>query len=68
MVAGDGVESQTTMDFSKTGRTEMQRSAISFIEMIRTIHEAVEVDAVADSKSVTGFVGDHLHGLSLIHI
>ena len=34
LVANDGVEFESPMDFSKAGGTKMERGAISFIEMV----------------------------------
>ena len=55
-VALEDIKADAPLQFAQTDRAQMQRTSIAFSQMIRTIHQAIEIHAVGEAEHVTGFV------------
>lgn len=59
-IASKHVESDAPLQLSQADGTKMQRSAVTFGQMIGAIHQAVKIRAVSEAKHMAGFVRKHL--------
>ena len=58
-IAGNGIEANAGIQLAKIHRAEVQRARVTLLNVVRTIHQAAEVDAVRDAE-LAGFMGQHL--------
>lgn len=59
-VACHGVELDVEVKFSQANGAQVLRLDVGFVEIIGTIHQTIEIDAVIEAEHVAGFVGQDL--------
>src|SRR5438876_10414842 len=58
-VAFEHIEADIPLQFPQADGTEMQRPAIALGQMIRAVHQAVEVRTMREAKHVAGLMCEH---------
>jgi len=58
-VTCDHVEADAPLQLAQTNGTEMQRTTIAFSQVIRAVHEAIEINAMGEPEHVTGLMREH---------
>src|SRR6266496_2615070 len=55
------IEAHAELELAQAHRTKVQRASVTFLQMIRPIHQTTEIDTVCQPEHVAGFVRQHLH-------
>ena len=59
-VAPADIEANAVMKLPQIHRTQVERPPVALLQMIGSVHQAVEVDTVLNTEHVTRFVSQHL--------
>ena len=59
-ITKDDIEPDTGMQLAKTNRAEELRSGIALLKMVRAVHDAAEINAMAQGKHMARFMNQDL--------
>src|SRR6266516_1991650 len=61
LIPRHNIEAHAELELAQAHRTKVQRASVTYLQMIRPIHQTTEINTVCQPEHVAGFVRQYLH-------